>query len=173
MHRISTNTSLFWKIFLPTFWFSFYGIFTIVVWAYSQTGGGIVFGFNFRIAVTLFYIIGSFLIYFTIMTIKRVEYKEEYLYVSNYFRTIRIPFALIKRIDIKDYTIFRRGKIYLHKDTPFGKKLVFLVSTRAVKQMKIDFPQFFDESQIPYTTEPDMEDFINPAESDGEESAES
>lgn len=147
MKRISSNTTLFWKIFLPTFWFSFYGILTIVVWAYGDIKLGILSDLKFRLGVTLFYAIGSILIYFTILNIKRVEYEDEFLYITNYFRTIKVPFILIEHIDIQNYTIFKRGKIYLHKATPLGKNIVFIVSTQLIEEMVEEYPRLFLEPE--------------------------
>src|SRR5699024_11084842 len=125
MIRISSNSTLFWKIFLPTFWFTFYGVFTIALWTYKGPEQGLFLNKEFLLGLTIFYAVGSFLIYFTVLHVKRVEYKEEYLYVTNYFRTIKIPFDLIRYIDKTSYTIFRRRKVYLYKETPFGKSFTF------------------------------------------------
>lgn len=143
MIRISSNSTLFWKIFLPTFWFTFYGVFTIALWTYKGPEQGLFLNKEFRLGLTIFYAVGSFLIYFTVLQVKRVEYKEEYFYVTNYFRTIKIPFDLIRYIDKTSYTIFRRGKVYLYKETPFGKSFTFIVYKRTISELEKQYPELF------------------------------
>ncbi len=144
MQRISSNASLFWKIFFPTFWFAFYGILTVALWAYTGEEQSFLLDKGFRWGITIFYVLGSFVIFLTILQIKRVEYEDEKLYVTNYFRTIRIPFELISHISIQNFGVFKRGKIYLHKNTPFGKSIVFMVTVKLIEDLMEEHPEFFD-----------------------------
>ena len=88
VQRISSNWTLFLKIFLPTFWFVFYGAIVIALFVASENQMAI--SMSMKIGVLVFYLSGSLVLYYTFMDLKRVEYDKDFLYVTNYFKTVRV-----------------------------------------------------------------------------------
>lgn len=127
MQRISSNATLFLKVFIPTFWIVFFGIFTIAVWRLDHTSFGAVSAQTLKIGLTVFFLIGSALLYFSLIQLKRVEMDDLYVYASNYFKTYRYPFHNIEKITERDMGIFHLVSIHLKTPGKFGKKLRFLL----------------------------------------------
>ena len=128
MHRISSNSTLFLKIFLPTFWMVFFGIFTIAICFVSEVPFyGSIPANVFKICTVAFFLAGSALLYFSLMQLMRVELDSQYLYASNYFKTYRYPYDSIEKIIERDLGLFHLTSIYLKEQGRFGKKISFLL----------------------------------------------
>ena len=120
MTRISSDWTLFYKIFLPNVWIVFFGV---VV-------GFVLFSFKphlpFLIGTLLFYLGGIGVLYITLMTLKRVEGTDEHLYITNYFKTFRYTFESIDRIRTFDLIILKIVTLYFFENTSFGKRVIFI-----------------------------------------------
>mgnify|MGYP001218417059 CR=1 FL=1 len=127
MQRISSNTTLFLKIFIPTFWIVFFGIFTAAVWFLDTPYFGPVPALTMKVGLTLFFLLGSGLLYLTIIQLKRVEVDEAHLYASNYFKTYRYPFDSIEKISERDLWLIHLVRIRLKAPGHFGRTLTFLL----------------------------------------------
>lgn len=121
MQRISTNLTLFYKFFIPTFFLAFFGAFTLAS-----------FSMSIPMLVRLLIIsilLGSIaLFYFTVFRLKRVEIDEQFIYVTNYFKHFRYSLDSIEKILERDFLLFRIATIHLHQAGRFGKKLIFVPS---------------------------------------------
>lgn len=125
MQNISSNLTLFLKIFLPTFWMVFFGLFTIGSFVKDIYVGGLSPSI-FRLACLLFFLLGLSLLYFTFMQLKRVDMDNEYMYVSNYFKTVRYPYSAVEKIVERDFLLFHNVYVYFKQSGFFGQKIVFL-----------------------------------------------
>ena len=133
MQRISSNATLFFKIFIPVFWMAFFGAFTMAV-VLSNVKQFPLFSFTyFKIGLAAFFIIGIAILYFTVIQLKRVELDNEYMYASNYFKTYRYPFHNIEKMTERDMGLFRLVKFYLKKPGKFGKKITFILDEAMLK----------------------------------------
>lgn len=143
MQRISSNWTLFLKVFFPTAWITFFSLLTIaVIFSGPGTlpfGGGIGFKITFVIGFLLFF---AFL-YFTVMKLKRVDFGEDGLYISNYIKTYRYAFNDIDLIDETNMLLFTLGKIVLKEKGSFGKKIFFLISPVHFKDILEKYPEKF------------------------------
>lgn len=127
MHRISSNTTLFLKIFLPTFWIAFFGILTAAI-ALSNVEQFNLFNFTYmKIGMVAFFILGTVLLYFSLMQLKRVELDKDFVYASNYFKTYRYPYHNVESMAERDFWLFTLVKIQLKTPGNFGKVLTFLL----------------------------------------------
>lgn len=127
MQRISSNITLFLRIFVPTFWIVFFGIFTLAV-LLSNVKQFPLFSFAyFKIGVALFFLIGLMLLYFTFMKLKRVELDNQFVYASNYFKTYRYPYHNVEKITERDLGLFYLVKIYLKEPGKFGSRITFIM----------------------------------------------
>jgi len=58
--------------------------------------------------------------------LKRIYIDNDFLYVSNYLREIKIPLSEVRNVDEPDFSSHRRVLIWLHSPTEFGNKIVFM-----------------------------------------------
>lgn len=127
MQRISSNATLFLKIFIPTFWIVFIGLLTFAIVLSNVKH---LPGMNFmvvKVGFVFFFLAGTGLLYATLMQLKRVELDELYVYASNYFKTYRYPYHNVERITERDLGLFHLVRLYLKTPGKFGKRITFLL----------------------------------------------
>lgn len=148
MHRVSSNFTVFFKLFLPTVWIVFFTIFTISLFTVDEQTLPLltspVFKYPFLAAYLLFFA----LIYFTIMQLKRVELGPDCYYVSNYLKTYRLIYDDIE--SIKTFSLERLELVTfkLKAKSSFGNKIVFLASKQLMDIFRKSHPnldQYFKE----------------------------
>ena len=125
MQNISSNLTLFLKIFIPTLWIVFFGLFTIASLLTTEEIS-IVTNSTFRIGLLIFFTTGCTILYFTLIQLKRVDMDSEFMYVSNYFKTYRYSYPSIEQIKERDFLLFHTIHVYLKEPGKFGKKFVFV-----------------------------------------------
>jgi hypothetical protein len=130
MVHVSSNLTLVFRIFIPTFWLAFFGLFTIAVFVLDTSYFGNIPAFLFRVGTVAFYIIGSFLIYFSLLKLKRVEMDEWFVFATNYFKTYKYPWHNVERLEERDLIIFQLVTVHLKEPGSFGKRLLFLASRK-------------------------------------------
>ena len=128
MERISSNGTLFLKLFLPLFWAVFFGLFTIVIFAYNSPYYGTIPGLPFRIGTFLFYASGLTILYLTIFQLKRVEVNSKQLYVTDYFKHVKYPLKEVAHFEERFLLFFSIGIITLKAAGSFGKTVPFIIS---------------------------------------------
>jgi len=145
MQRVSSNLTLFFKIFIPVFWAVFFGAFLIALFVEKEA----LFSTNtsnFRIGAVLFYLSGLAMYYFLFFNLKRVEFSEEHIYVTNYFKTVRYSWPSVDRISNTSFLTFTIATIELKEAGIFGKSMTFLASRKHYKQFMLDHPGVLGES---------------------------
>lgn len=147
MQRVSSNATLFFKFFVPTFWIVFFGAFTAAVWSASgQYFGGFPLG-PFRIGVLFFFITGIVTLFFTIMRLKRVEFSAEHVYVTDYFKNVRYPWHDVVEIHETDFLFLSIGTLTLKAKGMFGDKIVFLVSRQLIRDFWENHPDLHTQTK--------------------------
>lgn len=138
MLRLSSNMTLFMAIVLPTLYISFFGLFVLVLFVSDnavipRTG-------PFRWIVLGVFLLFVALIYLTIMRLRRVEYQDGKLFVTNYLKSFRYPIEDVE--DILDYNfgLFRLGKIRLKQKGSFGRNIYFLLKTANWNTFREKYP---------------------------------
>lgn len=139
MNRLSSNWTLFYRLFLPTFWIVLFGGIVLTVWFLKGRYFGPVSAVYVRAIITSFYVTSLLILYFTVIQLKRVEMSREVLYVTNYFKHIRYPINAIEKISETDLWVIKLGKVTLKENGSFGKNLHFLVS-------RSEYPIFWDQN---------------------------
>lgn len=134
MQRISSNLTLFFKFFIPVFWLVFFGTFLAAIFLYGEEMASGFASTGFRIGAVAFYLSGLLLFYFTLFPLKRVEAEPEFLYVTNYFKTLRYSWDSIERMEESSFLFFTIGTIVLKAKGLLGKKLRFIASNRNYQQ---------------------------------------
>lgn len=128
MQRVSTNFTLFLKIFVPIFWIVFFGAFTVVLWAVNKVETGAIPIDTARWFMTFLFLTGVTILYFTLLKLHRVEMDEAFVYVTNYIKTARYPYHSIEKIDEKDFLVLSTVTVYFKEKGIFGKKVTFIPS---------------------------------------------
>jgi hypothetical protein len=114
---ISSLLTFFYKIIFPTLWIGGFGLGTLgVLISGSSNAGGFFIGL----------LIGSLFFYWFCFPLKSVQLDEHYLYVSNFRKTIQIPFSYIEEVTecplINIHPVWIKFKI----PTEFGTKIIFM-----------------------------------------------
>ena len=122
--RVSSSSTLFLKIFLPTVWIVFFGAFTLfIIFGAGRNFPDIP---GIRIGAVLFYAAGLLLLYFTLLRLKRVEMDDDHVYVTNYFKTYRYTFQSVTRIQEIDMLLLTLVILTLAEKGAFGRKIAFV-----------------------------------------------
>jgi hypothetical protein len=139
--RVSSNITIFLKLFLPTAWIVFFALFTLSIFIVDEVSlpflTSPVFKYPFLAAFLLFFL----LIYKTIMQLKRLELGEENYIVSNYFKTVRFQYRDIDSIDTASLGRFQLVTFNLSGPGSFGKRMYFLVSKSLWNLCLTEFPE--------------------------------
>lgn len=128
MERVSTNSTLFLKFFIPVFWIVFFGSFTIAVFAYNFEYFGNIPKLPFRIGTLVFFFSGILTLYLSLMRLKRVEMDELFVYVTDYFKHYRYPYHNIEKLEESTFLFLQVVTIHLKESGSFGKKITFVSS---------------------------------------------
>ena len=116
-HSLSSISTFFFKFIFPAIWIGSLGIGVIKSLLSEPQEKG-----NWFILAFLFVFI---IFYWNLFRIKSVEIDNRYLYVSNYIKTIRVPFSQIE--DVTELFLNPRPiRITFKKVTEFGIEIVFV-----------------------------------------------
>lgn len=147
MQRLSSNFTLFFKLFVPTGWISFFGLFGLVIFLVDTTDKPLLASQGFRTGFVVFFLIFMTLIYFTIFQLKRVEQENGFMFVTNYFKTIKISFDRITRISTMNLGIFTMVWLHLNTKGVFGKRIPFLAKRTNFKDFETRNPSLFKQEK--------------------------
>lgn len=141
VHRLSSNTTLFLKLFLPIFWTTIVLMMTLVAWFSPEHYFGGVPIESLRYAMLLILAAGTTTFLLVYWPLKRVESDGEFLYVSNYFKTARYSWDR----DVEGFRqhrslFFRQSVIELNGVGTFGRKIKFMASKRLLADFIEQFP---------------------------------
>jgi hypothetical protein len=128
MQRVSSQLTIMIRIFIPTVWFTFVlSVCILLFWSIRGKAG--LFSNPF-IWVALFIILGTgfFFIRFLLWKLYRVDMDNQFIYISNYFKTYKYRFEDIESIRDTKIGTNRIYVIELKSKGSFGKKIHFLAS---------------------------------------------
>ena len=134
MNRISSNFTLFWKLFIPSFFTAILCLFGLVLLFANNDNFDIFYTATAKWIYAVFTVLIIFLMYKKLFSFHRVEFDEEYFYISNYFKTIRLPHEGV------DYITSSRifgltGKVHLKQKGRFGKTIRFIPYTLGMSDL--------------------------------------
>jgi len=115
--------TLFYAIFFPVFWIILFGsatIFFVVIPLFNPQTEGIMDTKYLYLICLLMGLLFYFLFGFRL---RRVDADEGALYVTNYFKTVRIPLELVSSVQFRDRYILRMARINLTQPGYFGKTI--------------------------------------------------
>jgi len=143
MNRVSSNLTLLLKLFIPTFWTTFYGLFTFVL-LFADTSTMQLFQSEWlKYSNLLFYIATLLIIYITIFQLHRVEMSENGIFVTNYFKTAKYSYDSVNALGYRDYYLFKVGFIKLKEKGIFGSTILFLLKKKYLEDFMEKHPDKF------------------------------
>jgi hypothetical protein len=142
MERLSSNTTLFFNLFLPVFWSVFFGAFTLAVFLADEMYFSFLPVKTFRLGMLFFYLSGLAVIYVTLLRIKRVEMSSDSLYVTNYFKTARYPISTIAHLEWRRLLGISLGIFTLKTKGIFGQRIFFLGRKKLIEELHQRHPQW-------------------------------
>lgn len=128
MQRVSSNLTIFFKLFIPTVWIVFFTTFTLALFLVDEQSLPFLTSPIFKYPFLALYIIIFLLIYFTVLQLKRVEMTSEYYTVTNYFKTFKLYYDDIRSIQIIPLGRLKLVTFKLKGKGSFGNKITFLAS---------------------------------------------
>jgi hypothetical protein len=75
-------------------------------------------------------VLGGLFPWWCCMRLKRVEIDERWLYVSNYFKEIRVPLEHIEDVSENRWVNIRPITVEFRRETEFGSRIIFMPKTR-------------------------------------------
>ena len=139
MLRLSSNLTLFLKLFLPVFWTTVLVGLTSVIWLAPEHyfGGVPLQSLRWGILFVLLTGVASFWALF--WPLKRVETDGSYLYVTNYFRTARYEL----RSEVKSMSearfFLRYCTVELVGKGTFGRRFRFITSNKRYENFRGEY----------------------------------
>lgn len=126
MYRLSSNHTLFWKIFLPVFYVTFFGMLVMASYLSDEGDLPLLTAPISKLILTSCYVLFVGLMWFTIVDLKRVEADDNYYYVTNYFKTYRYHKEDVIEIKSLDFGIFKWNTLVMKETTRFGRRISFI-----------------------------------------------
>lgn len=145
-YQISSNFTLFYKIFIPTFWITFFGVFTVILFFFDENKS-FVFSNQFRIPFLIIFLVFLALILLTIMRLKRVEFNPENWNASNYLNTYQYNYLDIEKITTTNLIVMKLACIHLHTKGSLGKKLPIILNDAVFNQFVERYPTLIPKSK--------------------------
>jgi hypothetical protein len=128
MTQLSGRQTFYFKFILPIVWFGLFGFGTAMMFVSPD---------RFRpppptwvkwqfVAFTL---VGAAAYARFSLPLKRVRMDDQALYVSNYLREIRVPFADVQEVTQRGWLNARWVTVMLWRESQLGRRIVFLPET--------------------------------------------
>lgn len=127
---LSTNSTLFWRVFVPVFGTVFLMGFLLAFWLAEEEELYLPFSLLWPRLLLLAVTIGwLWLIQRTLWRLKRVDADDTHIYVTNYWTTVRYPWQDVARIEEKKRLNRRVVNFRLSAPGRFGQVISFLPSS--------------------------------------------
>ncbi len=130
MQRVSSNLTIFFKLFIPTVWIVFFTTFTLVLFLIDPQSLPFLTSPVFKYPFLGLYIIFFLILYFTVIQLWRVEMGMDFYTATNYFKTYRLSYEDIERIQTIPLGRLKVITFRLKAKGSFGNKITFLASTQ-------------------------------------------
>jgi hypothetical protein len=125
---LSSNSTLFWRIFVPVFGTVFFTGLLVAFWVTDMDDFTIASStfWGLRIFFTSLWFLWLILMYRTLLKLKRVDASDTHLYVTNYWTTVRYPWSEIKNTSERNRWGKKIVTFHLNNTGRFGDRISFL-----------------------------------------------
>lgn len=142
--QISSSLTFIFRLFIPAFWLSFFGAAAIA----SVFSDKLTFPGYSALAtrLALWGLLGStfFIFWKTFWRLHRIDVDEQYVFVTNFFKTARYKWVDVEKIELATSKGFAVSTLILRGEGIFGKNISFLISKNKLKAFLTEQPQLFD-----------------------------
>jgi energy-coupling factor transporter transmembrane protein EcfT len=138
MKRISSTSTLFFVLFVPVFWFVLFGSLGIGLLLTDSDEFSLMNGGLLKLVYWILFVFFALLIRFTLLRLKRVEMDGEYVYITNYFKTIRVPRSEIGGLSAKYIPMRLLARLTLSYKSYFGDTIYFICDQEHFDWMKAE-----------------------------------
>lgn len=128
--QLSSGWTLMLRIFIPTFWIAFFGTFLMATIISDKGEVGSLPISGLRIGLVVFIAVFVVVFWKTLFRLKRVDADSDYVYVNNYFKSVRYPHQDVEKLNISKGFLFHYATLHLKGKGSFGDKIVFLISQK-------------------------------------------
>lgn len=144
MTLLSSNSTLFFKFFIPVFWLAFFGAFLTALLLSDAEYMGDIPMFIVRVAFAAFLLVGLLIFHLYVFPLKRVEADENGVVATNYFKNYRYTWDSIEKIGVRDWYFFKTNTIFLKAAGSFGRKIHFISSSKRFRKFKLEHSAILD-----------------------------
>jgi len=141
MQRVSTSATLLLKFFIPTFWTVFVGFITLGSFLVEFDFMGRVPANYIQFSFLSIYVLVLFIMYRTVLRLKRIEMDQDFVYATNYFKNFRYSYDSIESVSEQDYLLFKTLSFHLKEAGTFGKKISCIQSQKLYKDFILNNPK--------------------------------
>ena len=142
--QLSSNFTMMFRIFLPTLWISFFGTFWLATLLSHSENTGPFPTSGLRLGLTIFFFVFLLIFWKTVFRLKRVDADGEFVYVTNFLKSVRYPHQDVDKIEIEKGFVFMFGTLVLKGKGRFGDRILFLLSRRRLELFLSENPQLAD-----------------------------
>lgn len=129
MQVVSSKWTLSLKLLLPTFWFCFFGGSLLMLLFTDLTNIGEPFTpLTARLTMLSFVLSSAGIYYLFFLPIKWVAMDEEFIYVSNFFKSAKYTYDSIDKFEESRFLFWNKVSIQFHNKGIFGQKIIFFRS---------------------------------------------
>jgi hypothetical protein len=127
---LSTNSTLFWRIFIPVFGTVFLGGFMTAFWLIDDEDMYLSFPILWaRLALLAVFIGWLWLVRRTLWRLRRVDADDTHIFVTDYWTAVRYPWTDVAQIEEKKRGGRRIVQFQLRAPGRFGQSISFLPSS--------------------------------------------
>ncbi|MEQ1744083.1 MAG: hypothetical protein ABMA02_01545 [Saprospiraceae bacterium] len=129
--NLSSNMTLFWRVFLPVFGTVFFTGLMVALWVTTEENLDLPYSVWWPRAIVLV-ILASWLlfVYNMLWPLKRIDADDAYLYVTNYWVTVRYPWTDVERFEAVKKMGRRFVLFHLKARGRFGQVIRFMPGSR-------------------------------------------
>lgn len=142
--RLSSNSTLVLKIFFPTFWIVFFGLFVFATFTISEDVSPFLNRSIVKWSILGFFLCFLAIFYFTIMSLKRVDADKTYIYISNYFKSYRYKLSDIAHTKETNFGLFVIVYIHLKSKGSLGKRPFFVLNKATFQHYLKTHPENYE-----------------------------
>lgn len=126
--NLSSNKTLFWRVFVPIFGTVFLGVLTLayVFTTHEQVYTPFLPNLWAKGLVMLVLSGWLYFVWRALWRLHRVDADDTHLYITNYWTTVRYPWADVRALEEKRRLGQRIVNIHLRAPGRFGQKIAFL-----------------------------------------------
>ncbi len=126
MIRISSSFTLVLSIFIPVFWFVFFGSLCLFFVLQDPEDLPLSNPRPIKLGFIAFYLFFGFCISYFLFQLRRVELDDSHIYITNYFKTIKLPLDQVDTFSTIHLIGMYRVKVRLAYKSSLGKNIRFI-----------------------------------------------